>query len=136
MKAWAWYEMGMRARRTTRLATRRSLGAKCFAAISEEKTEYPLFMNMFNKWDSMTNVEASKLLSAVKDQFSVTEFGLQSVPKDGKTSCLSLGSLPHAPSSSSTSLRESFRQSIGDGADVKKEKVLLENLCKVKARTV
>tara|TARA_B100001559_G_C16489114_1_gene617586 strand:+ start:112 stop:1446 length:1335 start_codon:yes stop_codon:yes gene_type:complete len=134
-KAWAWYEMGMACKEDDTTGDADAVSAaKCFAAISEEKTEYPLFANIFQQMcDSMTNVEASKLLSAVKDQFSVTEFGLQSVPKDGKTYLVSVSALfPHASLVKfNVKLRESFRQSIGDGADVKKEKVLLENVqCK------
>ena len=131
-KAWAWYEMGMACKEDGTTGDANAVSAaKCFAAISEEKTEYPLFTNAFQLMcDSMTNVEASKLLSAVNDQFSVTEFGLQSVPTGGKTYLVSVSAVfPHASLVKfNFKVRESFRQSIADGAEVKREKVLLENV--------
>lgn len=130
VKAWAWYEMGGAFQEQFHQGDLRS-AAKCFGAISQLDTKYPMFMNAFRTLCSkMSDVDAGTALSELNDQHSVVEYGLRTVPEGSVTYLINVnlffasGTLVKF----NAATRDDFRESVAACADIGKDKVLIEQV--------
>lgn len=130
--AWAWYEMGKAFEGPGEQDTDLQSAAKCFAALKNLDTDYPLFSTAFDGLcKSMTDIDAGKALSAVKDQFGIEQYGLRTLPESMSsthvvtTTVLFRGG---ALAQFNSNVRDGFRRSVALGANVKKEEVLIEKV--------
>jgi len=128
-KAWAWYEMGKAFEGRENGDTQAA--AKCFSAITHLDTKYPMFTNAFkNVCSRMTDVEAGKILSDINDQYGVAEYGVRTVPDALATYVVTVSLLFKTGKlvGFNSKVRDSFRENVAKGANVIKEKVLIESV--------
>ncbi len=130
--AWAWYEMGKAFEGRDEQDADMQSAAKCFAALKNLDTDYPMFSTAFDGLcKSMTDIEAGKALSAVKDQFGIEQYGLRTLPESMSATHVVTSTVLFqggALAQFNSNVRDEFRRSVALGANVRKEEVLIEKV--------